>query len=597
MNRIQQIHRMVGWRGLGWLAASMLFSLAYSGVELLFAYFFSHLLFLLKVSGGDPQPPFFLPAFFQTKEGSLPFLMLIGVARTVLRVQAAQSVVLFGEIIRSRLRFSFFRKIYGPRSQRMPLSEINTWLADIFPKTTDFAQSVGNLLINAVQVVSFFAVMLLYSPLKAVAGLAALLVLGPIVRRSHAYVRTLSRHVIEDFAEVQRSIVRATRNWLLIRLLRTEEMELARLHHASLSTSHKTLRIELVNALSAGLPELGGIVIVATLIALQYGPDPQPAAAFVAFLYIFLRFIQAVVQVGVQMGMIHANYSRFEKSADFLARLSAKDMTEVVTPLRSLSFFGRSHSEVFGSTAAPLPAPNLMHSPPKVLFENVSFSYSGGPVVIRDLSFEIPEGSAFGVIGPSGVGKSTLLALLMGVESPNKGHIRLAAEGKLFDAMSHQLTIGYVGPEPFLIAGSVAENLVYGALSNHSTGAMVQALRRAGFGGSDSELETLLSSVLTEDGEGLSTGQKQRLCLARALLSRPALLILDEVSANLDLNTESKIAETVGTLRGDSTIVIVSHREGMLQPCDRVLDLSTDELKDQSFLQGHSVRTNQTGNA
>src|ERR1051326_8514318 len=121
MNRIQQIHRMVGWRGLGWLAASMLFSLAYSGVELLFAYFFSHLLFLLKVSGGDPQPPFFLPAFFQTKEGSLPFLMLIGVARTVLRVQAAQSVVLFGEIIRSRLRFSFFRKIYGPRSQRCRL--------------------------------------------------------------------------------------------------------------------------------------------------------------------------------------------------------------------------------------------------------------------------------------------------------------------------------------------------------------------------------------------------------------------------------------------------------------------------------------------
>jgi ABC-type bacteriocin/lantibiotic exporter with double-glycine peptidase domain len=85
--------------------------------------------------------------------------------------------------------------------------------------------------------------------------------------------------------------------------------------------------------------------------------------------------------------------------------------------------------------------------------------------------------------------------------------------------------------------------------------------------------------------------------MARALLSKPALLILDEVSANLDINTESRIAETVGTLRGDSTIVIVSHREGMLQPCERILDLSTGELKEQSLFQGDSIWSNQTGNA
>jgi ABC-type multidrug transport system fused ATPase/permease subunit len=167
----------------------------------------------------------------------------------------------------------------------------------------------------------------------------------------------------------------------------------------------------------------------------------------------------------------------------------------------------------------------------------------------------------------------------MGVEVPDKGRVFLVAGDKQFESMSHQLTIGYVGPEPFLVAGSVAENLMYGALSAHSPATMIQALRKAGFSGSDSELNELLSSVLTENGEGLSTGQKQRLCLARALLSRPALLILDEVSANLDVNTESKIAETVGGLRGESTIVIVSHREGMLGPCDHVLDLTTGEIK------------------
>src|SRR5436309_5606503 len=570
---------MVGWRGWGWLSASIVFSLAYSGIELLFAYFLAHLLFLLEVSAGDPKPPFFLPVFFQTKEGSLPFLLLIGLARTTLRVEATQSVVLFAEIVRSRLRFTFFCKIYDPRSQRIAQSDIHTYLAEIFPKTTDFAMSLGNLLVNVVQVVSLFAVMLLYSPLKAIAGLTALLVLGPLVRRSHAYVRKLSGHIIEDFAEVQRSIIRATRNWLLIRLLRTEEMELARLEHVTLSTSHKNLRIELVNALSSGLPELGGVAVVATLIGLQYGPDPQPPAAFVAFLYLFLRFIQAVVQVGVQTGVMQANYSHFERSADFLATVSAKELNESVAPLRKLSFLGRSGSEAFESRGAQRSAADLVHSAPEIRFENVSFSYAGGPPVIRNLSFEAPAGSAFGVIGPSGVGKSTLLALLMGVEAPDEGRVRLAAGGRQFDSMSHALTIGYVGPEPFLVAGSVADNLSYGALETHSSAAMILALRKAGFGGSDSELNALLSSVLTEDGEGLSTGQKQRLCLARALLSRPALLILDEVSANLDAATESKVAETVGALRTESTIVIVSHRKGMLQPCDRILDLSTGKVK------------------
>jgi ABC-type multidrug transport system fused ATPase/permease subunit len=489
---------------------------------------------------------------------------------------------MFAEIVRSRLRFAFFQKLYESRAQRLAQSDINTWLSEIFPKTTEFALSLGNLLTNAVQAVFFFAVMVVYSPLKAVTGFALLLILAPVVRRSHGYVRKLGRHIIEDFAEVQRSVVRATRNWLLIRLLRTEAMELARLQHASLSSSHKDTRIEFVNALSSGLPELGGVVVIATLIALQYGPDPQPAAGFVAFLYIFLRFIQALVQIGVQTGSLHANYSQFDRSADFLAKVSTNELEKAVFPLRSLSFFGRSGSQSFARKGPQLTAEGLIHAAPEIHFENVSFSYPGGAPVIRDLSFEAPAGSAFGVVGPSGVGKSTLLALLMGVEAPGCGAIRLSAGGREFNPSSHQLTIGYVGPEPFLMAGSVTDNLLYGALEAHSSSAMLQALKRAGFTGSDAELDYLLNSMLTENGEGLSTGQKQRLCLARALLSEPALLILDEVSANLDGAAECKIAETVGGLKADSTIVIVSHREAMLRPCDRILDLSTGQTRVQS---------------
>ncbi len=557
----------------------MLFSLAFSGIELLFAYFLAHLLYLLQLSSSDPSPPFFVLAFFQTRSGSLPFLLIIGVARTLLRVQSNQSVLLFGEIVRSRLRFILFRQIYNPRSRRMAQSEINMWLAEVFPKTAEFAIAVGNFLLNAVQVCFFFAILFSNSAVKAAAGLAAILIFGPIIRFTYRYVRGLSHHVLEDVTEVQRSIVRATRNWLLIRLLRTEAMERGRLCRASLATSQKNLRIELVNALSAGLPEVAGSFVVAILIGLQYGPDQQPAAAFLTFLYVFLRFNQALVQMGGQFSLVQTNYPRFRRSAELVATVSEGELSAAISPLSDLSFFGKSRSASIDAKDAATRSVDLVHSAPTISFQSVCFSYADGPNVIRNLSFSVLAGSALGVVGPSGVGKSTLLALLMGVEIPVAGQVRLFAEGHEFEAVSHRISVGYVGPEPFLFAGSVTENLIYGSVSQLSSDAMVRALRKAGFSGTDTELTALLNSRLTEDGEGLSTGQKQRLCLARALLATPALLILDEVSANLDLMTESRIAYTVNSLRGDCTIVIVSHRDGMLEICDQILDLRSGTIK------------------
>src|SRR5262249_28140650 len=140
----------------------------------------------------------------------------------------------------SRLRFIFFEEMYDSRGERIVQSEVNTWLAEIFPKAAGFATGVGNLLTSSVQSCFFFAVLLVKSPVKAAAGLAALIILGPAIRMTYGYVRRLSHEVIEHFAEVQRSIVRVTRNRILIRLLRTEAMELARLRHASLGTTQNS---------------------------------------------------------------------------------------------------------------------------------------------------------------------------------------------------------------------------------------------------------------------------------------------------------------------------------------------------------------------
>ncbi len=131
--------------------------------------------------------------------------------------------------------------------------------------------------------------------------------------------------------------------------------------------------------------------------------------------------------------------------------------------------------------------------------------------------------------------------------------------------------IGYVGPESFLIAGTIRENLLYG-IGNHSDEELIAALKLA-------ECEFVftfndqLDHVITEQGEGISAGQKQRLALARALVRQPKLLILDEATANLDEVTEARLKDTLATMKGAMTICLVTHRKTLLEIADEIVYL------------------------
>jgi ABC-type multidrug transport system fused ATPase/permease subunit len=136
--------------------------------------------------------------------------------------------------------------------------------------------------------------------------------------------------------------------------------------------------------------------------------------------------------------------------------------------------------------------------------------------------------------------------------------------------------IGYVGAEPFLIEGSILDNLLYGRDQSYQEAEVWEALERAYISSWIRGLPRGLESPISENGEGLSSGQKQRLCLARALLSKPNILILDEISANLDLETEAAIAETIKDLKGSCTTLIVSHREGLVKYVENRLHLGPE---------------------
>ena len=207
----------------------------------------------------------------------------------------------------------------------------------------------------------------------------------------------------------------------------------------------------------------------------------------------------------------------------------------------------------------------------QVAFENVSFSYTPERPLIEDFHLEVRPGMHVAIIGPTGCGKTTLINLLMRFYDVNAGAITV--DGKdIRQITRHSLrrNVGMVLQETWLAAGTVRDNIAL-ARPDATDKEVEEAAKAAHAHSFIRRLPQGYDTVLTEGGGGLSTGQKQLLCIARIMLCMPPLLILDEATSSIDTRTEAKIQEAFAHLMGGKTSFIVAHRLSTIRNADVIL--------------------------
>ncbi|MDH5185667.1 MAG: ABC transporter ATP-binding protein/permease [candidate division WOR-3 bacterium] len=223
-----------------------------------------------------------------------------------------------------------------------------------------------------------------------------------------------------------------------------------------------------------------------------------------------------------------------------------------------------------------LTAPSSLLSSPSVEFNDVGFSYNGKEV-LRNINIKIQPGAKIGIAGTVGSGKSTLMRLLLGVAEPSQGNITLnGTDIKELDLTALRQIFGYAPQEPVLFSDTIKNNILFGRTVNPEEIQLVTKIAQL-----QDDLKDMpkgLDEMIGERGLKLSGGQKARVAIARALLGKPKILLLDDVTSNLDAETEQEFINDVNECIKDTTLVIVSHRLAILSNCDIVYVLDNGEI-------------------
>ena len=456
----------------------------------------------------------------------------------------------------ARLRQDLFDRVIGQRAvelDRMPAGDTAARIVTDALLVREFVLVSGAEIIPSVFVLVLgLGTCITLNPVLAAVALLGIPVVGGglalFTRKAHDEVLSVQSRM----GDLSQELVERLQLGTLIKAFGRESHERARFHgvnHAHLEAAERAARIQTLQT-----PVVGFLQVVAIAGALWVGgaqillgkltvPDLMAFAAALSLC------IDPVI-------FLSNGWSRIQQASAAWMRLA---------PLLDLA----------GDVSEPVGAhPNASEEvwSGEVTLQGVSASYVKGIRVVEQLSMAIAPCEYLALVGPSGGGKSTIGRLLVGLLEPCAGYIRWGTSGRI-----QRQRVGYVPQESLLFSGTIADNIRYGKLD--ATDAEVREAARLALAMPFIEqLNEGLDTILEARGQNLSGGQRQRLAIARALVGAPALLVLDEPTSALDPASEALVTDTINSLKGRCTMVVVTHRRETIRSADRILTFEAGRL-------------------
>jgi len=416
-------------------------------------------------------------------------------------------------------------------------------------------QGVVNILTSVLTLVAIVIFMIFMNPRLALLTLTVVPVLGIIVIIWQQYARRAFIRVRRAIAEVNDQLQEGISGVRVIQSLSREDVNTEQFD--SVNKAHLDANITAVRLQALMMPAVQVMTGAAYLLVIIFGGQQVLAGTMsVGVLVAFLLFVQRFFEPVIELTMMYTELQRAMASGARIFELLDLD------------------PEIKDS-------PDAIDMPPikgEIKFDHITFAYEPGLEVLQDIDLTIKPGETVAIVGRTGAGKSSLINLSARFYELEQGQITV--DGYNVASVTQQSLrsqIGIVPQDPFLFSGSIEDNIRYGDMQA-SQEEVIEAAKTVGADNFINRMERGYEAEVGERGGNLSAGQRQLVCLARAILANPPIMILDEATSNVDTNTERIMQQSLRRLSKGRTCLIIAHRLSTVTNADRIVALERGKI-------------------